>query len=98
MTDATMVTDAFGRKAGSRPGYCYGPTNNNEAQARAAYDARSKFLQDAWRTPSAKAAVTDNETGDGGRHRARARGSETRLSNAWRTTGGVGFTGSFGGD
>ena len=59
VTDATMVTDAFGRKAGSRPGYCYGPTGNSEAQARAAYDTRSKYLADAWRTPTVAASVSD---------------------------------------
>ena len=42
------ITDAAGRPAGSRPGFLY-DADGDESEARAAYDARSKLMQDAWR-------------------------------------------------
>ena len=98
-----MVTDAFGSKAGSRPGYCYGPTGNSEAQARAAYDTRSKYLADTWRTPTVAASVSDQTSQEKRRKlddpEAAYEARKAQLSNAWRTTSGVGFgPGSFGGD
>ena len=47
--DATHLTDALGREAGHRPGHVFS-RDSDEAAARAAYDARAKYLKDAWRS------------------------------------------------
>lgn len=96
---STHVTDAYGNPAGSRPGHVYIRNDDDaEAAARMAYDAGRRFAENAWRpkvTASVTASVAD-QMPDNDVERAREN-YKKRMSEAWRTTGGVGFgPGSFG--
>ena len=88
---ATRVTDGLGNRAGNRPGHAY-LRDDDEAEARAAYNAHREYLKDAWRNPGA--AVSDQTPED---PEAAREAYKVRLSNAWKTTSGTGFgPGSFG--
>ena len=69
---------------------------SDAATPEASFAAYEKYLKDAWRTPQARDDVTIPGGDDNDVERARAVYKD-KLQNAWRTTGGVGFGGSFGG-
>jgi len=61
------ITDAAGRPAGSRPGFCYAANSNNETQARIAYDQMVARNQSNWRGPhpTAPTRISDANTPKG---------------------------------
>jgi hypothetical protein len=102
-TTSANLTDALGRPAGHRPGHVYASDSDSEAAARAAYDARSKSLANAWRTtdaaveylggvysgkPLAAASPAPPDRTPDNSDAARAAYLQ-RLQNAWRPDGGT---------
>jgi len=87
-----LVVDAFGRRAGHRPGYCFAPRTRATDARDAAYQEDCKRMENAWRDkdPSAQdaAPTPTDQLSASDAHDAREKAfaaHEQWLVNAWRT-------------
>jgi hypothetical protein len=60
-TDGLRLHDGMGNPAGHKRGYVFGGNVEHGQRAAAAYDERTKLLQNAWRNPAAAAERNEAE-------------------------------------
>ena len=82
-TTSHRVVDGFGRKAGSRPGYCFSSDTSTEARDAlgTAYGVMIHNARNAWRPKPDQRPQPDQRVSTGDARED----YKNRLSNAWRT-------------